>query len=289
MDKELWNSKFEEDFFKKSIMEGFATPEDLFYVFDEKYYAYIKKGQKNDGQNLQSRNSLIGSYTETWCTNLLKPLASSLGLFSLKRVSCPEIGLSKKSPGDVILCSSNSKEQKASDIKLIIEVKMSIVNNYQYFKDGEIKLIGDYKTHKGNPSLLRSDSMLKAIGKSINVRVSGNAASEIPIIIIGNSPITGHYKEKVDYLKKAGIIQGFYSLYPEPCDSDFISETPQKGFKTIRHLKEFECEIKYLLENKFNYFSSMKNKSELGRIIRISSNESSDIDRAEKFLEMIKE
>ena len=47
---------------------------------------------------------------------------------------------------------------------------MSIVWNWEYkVGDSEIiilKCIGNYKTHQGNPGLLRSDSMLKAIGKS---------------------------------------------------------------------------------------------------------------------------
>ncbi len=51
---------------------------------------------------------------------------------------------------------------------------MSIVSNYKFTQPNKVEFIGDYKQHKGNPSLLRSDSMLKAIGKSINIRVSGN-------------------------------------------------------------------------------------------------------------------
>ena len=44
--------------------------------------------------------------------------------------------------------------------------------------------------------------MLKAIGKSINIRVSGYDASRIPIIILGNTPITESYISKVDHLYK---------------------------------------------------------------------------------------
>ena len=62
-------------------------------------------------------------------------------------------------------------------------------------------MLGDYKQHKGNPSLLRSDSMLKAIGKSINIRVSGIASAKIPIIVLGNSPITDSYVKKLIFLK----------------------------------------------------------------------------------------
>jgi len=100
------------------------------------------------------------------------------------------------------LCKTRQREQKAKDIAAIFEVKMSIVWNW----------VGDFKTHKGNPGLLRSDSMLKAIGKSINIRVSSHSASKIPIIILGNTPITQSYISKVDHLYHAGIIQEFWSV-----------------------------------------------------------------------------
>ena len=127
-------------------------------------------------------------------------------------------------------------DQAARNIRLIFEVKMSIVNNYSYNSlTSDLKFVGDYKSHKGNPSILRSDSMLKAIGKSINMRVSGVESTKIPIVILGNSPITDSYKKKVDFLKQAGIIQGFISLYPNPTPS-YIKETPDKGIPNIWRL-----------------------------------------------------
>jgi len=44
--------------------------------------------------------------------------------------------------------------------------------------------------------------MLKAIGKSINIRVSRYKASKIPIIILGNTPITESYFNKVQAVEK---------------------------------------------------------------------------------------
>jgi len=132
-------------------------------------------------------------------------------------VVCPELGLTNTTDADVAFYTTNSTSQSAKNIKLIFEVKMSIVNNYSYDDvTKELKFEGDVKTHKGNPSILRSDAMLKAIGKSINIRVSGVESAKIPIIILGNSPITDSYKKKVDFLKQAGVIQGFVSLYPNP-------------------------------------------------------------------------
>ncbi len=284
----LWNIETEKDFFIKAITGGFASVKDLFYKFNKDFYAYIKNDQENNGQTLQSRNSLIGNYTETWCENLLAPFARKMNLFAIKDVVCPEIGLSKQSSADVAICTKNSKEQDAENIKLIIEVKMSIVNNYQYINKRNITYIGDYKSHKGNPSLLRSDSMLKAIGKSINIRVSGFSSATIPIIIIGNSPITKSYVDKVDFLKKAGVIQGFFSINPDPTESDHIIETENKGFQTINDLRSFEQIIEDIIQTQMNYFSSMISRHCLGEIIKVASQEKNNIDKAEKFLELIR-
>ncbi|MGC9331185.1 MAG: hypothetical protein ACP5DZ_04820 [Bacteroidales bacterium] len=72
--------------------------------------------------------------------------------------------------------------------------------------------------------------MLKAIGKSINIRVSGIESTKIPIIILGNSPITDSYINKVDFLKTAGVIQGFWSLNPNPTETNHVRQTPKGGF-----------------------------------------------------------
>ena len=183
---------------------------------------------------------------------------------------------------------TNETNQNVENIKLIFEVKMSIVSNYQYFSTkNKIKYIGDYKTHKGNPSLLRSDSMLKAIGKSINIRVY-DTSTKIPIVILGNSPITNSYIKKVDYLKKSGVIQGFISLFPNPSENDFITTTPEKGFQTVTNIDYLKKILAPLVKNELNYFSSMISKKELGKIITIASFENSDIAKAEKFLSLIR-
>ena len=284
----LWNIETEKKFFIEAL-KNFSSPEQLFYKFDEEYYAYIKKGQKNDGQTLQSRNSLIGQFTERWCKDLLTPIANELDLFAVNSVVCDEIGLTNRSDADVAFCTTNSKNQKAENIKLIFEVKMSIVSNYKYISNTKIlQYIGDYKTHKGNPSILRSDSMLKAIGKSINIRVSGIASTKIPIIILGNSPITDSYKKKVDFLKTSGVIQGFLSLFPDPTDSNFISQTNEKGFQTISSFTQLNNILSEIVKSEINYFSSMISKPQLGKIITIANKENNDIKKAEKFLELLR-
>jgi len=160
---------------------------------------------------------------------------------------------------------------------------MSIVSNYKFTHSDNVKYIGDYKQHKGNSALLRSDSMLKAIEKSINIRVSGIASTKIPVVVLGNSPITDSYIKKVDFLKTSGVIQGFWSLNPKPTNSDYVKKTPKLGFQTILDRDQLFNNCKELVTNDMNYFSSMVSKMKLGEIIRIASQENTDIAKAENF------
>ncbi len=199
----------------------------------------------------------------------------------------PELDLTTQSDADLAFCTTNETRQKAENIKLIFEIKMSIVNNYK-FDNNKINFVRDYKTHKGNPSVLRSDSMLKAIGKSINIRVSGTESMKIPIIILGNSPITKNYSKKVDLLNSAGIIQSFVSLYPNP-SNNFIRNTEGNGFQTFNEYQHLTDYITEVVKSDMNFFSSMLPKRKLGQIITISAREKDDISKAEKFLSLIGE
>ena len=288
----LWNKEEERKFFTKTL--EIASPEQLFYLTkDGRYVFYWPRDYRGKKSTLQSRNAFIGSYTEKWIKDLLTPFARKRGLYAIHNVVCREIGLTRLSPADVALVKTPQQEQKPEDITLLVEVKMSIVWNWEYIPStGKIICIGDYTTHQGTPGLLRSDSMLKAIGKSINIRVSGPYASGIPIIVIGNTPIKKSYYKKVDFLKKAGIIQGFYSLNPKPLDEDNqenIKRTPFEGFMRIDSLKELYKKLKNLVENKMFFFSSMLPKRELGKIIEEASKEPTDELKGEKFLKLLTE
>jgi len=282
----FWNKDVEKNFFTEA-MKNFASPEQLFYKLTDGYFAYVPKGKGAEGQTLQSRNSLIGQYTEKWSKDFFQPIAESLGLFAVNSVVCPELGLSTQSDADLAFCTTNETLQKSENIKLLFEIKMSIVNNYK-FENHKVNFVGDYKTHKGNPSILRSDSMLKAIGKSINIRVSGTESTKIPIIILGNSPITKNYFNKVDFLKKAGIIQSFISLYPHPTN-EFMKNTDDKGFQTFSEFQDLSDYIIEVVNSDMNFFSSMLPKRKLGQIITVSAKEKDDVSKAEKFLSLIGE
>lgn len=285
---DLWNQKTEQDFFKKSLQ--LTTKEQLFYKTNtDTFVAYWPKGYKGKKSTLQSRNTFIGDYTEKWTIGLLKEYAASKNLFAVQAVTCEEIGLNSKSPADVALCRKNTKNQKAEDIVVLIEVKMSIVWNWE-LRNSELLEIGDYSTHQGNPGMLRSDSMLKAIGKAITTRVSGYKSSNIPIIILGNTPITKHYYEKVDHLKKCGIIQGFWSINPKPSNSiNTLKYTDEKGFIRMDTREEFISHLDKSLTQNSTFFSSMISKKCLGDIIIISNKEETLEKKAEKFLQLIRE
>jgi len=286
---DLWNKHKEIEFFTES--QKLATPEQLFYVGDDfRYYAYWPKSYRGKKTTLQSRNAFIGNFTEKYSVDLLQGFANSQNLYAVQAVICNEIGLSAQSPADVALCKSRKREQPVSNIKAIFEVKMSIVWNWE-LKNNRPICLGDFRTHKGNPGLLRSDTMLKAIGKSINIRVSGYDPSRIPIVVLGNTPITESYISKVDHLYKSGIIQGFWSVNPVPLDDngDNIKSTPAKGFIRMDSYAELETNLKRLFSEELEFFSSMKSKKELGQIIEIANREPTFEKKAEKFLSLIKE
>ncbi|PQV41755.1 hypothetical protein B0H22_1233 [Methanohalophilus euhalobius] len=281
----LWYPETEKDFFEKSL--ELTTKEQLFYkTEDNRYLAYWPKKYSGKKSTLQSRNAFIGNYTEKMVVNLLQNFAKSNNLFVLQGVICEELGLTSRSPADVAFCKTNNTVQKAENIKLIIEVKMSVVWNWEYI-NGELILVGDYSSHQGTPGLLRSDSMLKAIGKAINIRVSGNASSDIPIVILGNTPIQKSYIKKVDHLKKAGIVQGFWSLNPKPKENETLEMTPKKGFIRMNAYEDFVSYLNELISHDFFFFSSMKSKKELGQIIEICNQEDDFEEKGHKFLELI--
>lgn len=292
--KSLWNKDCEKDFFVKSL--EFATPEQLFYLTkDKKFHAYWPKNYEGAKTTLQSRNSLIGSYTEKWSTDLFNEISKAVDSYSVQGIICEEIGLTRQSPGDVAICKTKEIVQKPENILMIIEVKMSVVWNWELVskseKDFDLISIGDYKSHQGNPGLLRSDTMLKAIGKSINIRVSGFSASKIPIVVLGNTPITNSYHEKVDHLKKNGIIQGFWSINPKPLNSDGenIKNTPFNGFYRFDDYEELKQNSLNLLREEREFFSSMQTKKQLGEIIEIANKESAYEDKALRFLKLLRE
>lgn len=284
----LWNKEREKEFFRESLNK-FSTPEQLFYYTeDDRFVAYWPKGYDGEKTTLQSRNSLIGNFTEKFVVDLLQNYAHENGWYAVQGVICDDLGLSPRSPADVGFCDTKERRQRPENIHALFEVKMSLVWNWEYFPDKpeeNLVCFGDYKSHTGNPGLLRSDSMLKAIGKSINIRVSGLKGAHIPVIILGNSPITKNHSKKVDFLKKAGIIQSFISLYPNSTNG-FIRNTDGKGFQTFNEYQNLINYITEVISSDMNFFSSMLPKRKLGQIITVSAKEKDGVSKAEKFFKL---
>lgn len=279
----MWSKQDEINFFKSALNGGFATVEDLFYSVNGKFLAYIPKEFKgNKNTTLQSRNSLIGNFTEIWCKKLLENIARKFNLFAVNSVICDEIGLIRSSRADLAFCTTNETIQKPQNIKAIFEIKMSIVNNYEFI-DNEIKFIGDIKSHIALPSLTRSDSVLKAIGKSINIRVSAESSKSIPIIILGNSNLSSNYLSKIDHLGQSGVLQKIISLNSNIKTN---ANSPLNYFQTPKDLNELEKILHNILSQNLYYFSAMISKEKLARIIKISANK---IEVAETFLNLIKD
>lgn len=108
---------------------------------------------------------------------------------------------------------------------------------------------------------------------------------------MGNTPITNSYYSKVDHLKIAGIIQGFWSVNPNPLDNDGenIKKTNKQGFYRFDSFSELKNAFETLLSEERNYFSSMKSKKELGQIIEKANKEQAYEKKAEVFLKLINE
>lgn len=293
----MWTKSAEEQFFRQHLNAG-IPPEALFYWMDGKFVAYYPKSFKGQKGTLQSRNSYIGKYTEAWFADLIKPIIDKIGSAMGKKlyvelgVISEEIELTKQSAADVAICTKSGKFQRPENIVAIFEVKMSVVWNWEYDpKNDSLNEIGDFTTHIGTPSLLRSDSMLKAIGKSVNIRASSLEASRIPIVVVGNTPVTRNYYHKVDNLKKIGIIQGFWSVNPNPLNSSNqrynIKQTPSGGFHRFDTKEELESALMELLSQNLQFFGGMLSREELGRIIEQANEADTYEEKAERFLELL--
>ena len=155
----LWSKNQEKLFFDKS--KNFATPEQLFYRTDDgRLVTYWPKGYSGVKSTLQARNSLIGNFTEKWVCDLLNYMLCDEDLYVIQQAQIPSIGITHKSPADIVIATADKKVLMADEVRLIFEVKMSLVWNWQYDDaTGIVKEIGDYRTHQGRPSFTRSDSI----------------------------------------------------------------------------------------------------------------------------------
>lgn len=285
----LWSKNQERIFFNKS--KNFASYSQLFYRTDNgRYVAYWPKGYAGAKSTLQSRNSLVGKFTEKWACDLLNHILENKKLYVVQQAQIPSIGITQKSPADIVISTVNKKVLMPDEVKLILEVKMSIVWNWEYdVETSQIKEIGDYRTHQGRPSFTRSDSILKAIGKCIDIRVSSANSSKIPLIVLGNAPLSNGFCKKADYLKSSGIIQGFWSLNPFPLNHGNTRKRSHKnGFIRMDNIEELNITLNQLFNQELNFFSGMENPEKLGELIEIANREKTYENKGLKFLNLLK-
>lgn len=284
----LWNKSQEKLFFVNS--KSFASPEQLFYrTSDGRYLAYWPKRYRGKKTTLQARNSLIGNFTEKWTADLFSRLISD-DLCVVQQARIPSLGIMSNSPADIVVATEDKKVLKASQVKLICEVKMSLVWNWEYDPGlGSVREVGDFRTHQGKPSFTRSDSILKAIGKCIDIRVSNFESTKIPIVVIGNAPLSNGFSKKADYLKKSGLIQGFWSLNPFPLNhGNTRKTTPKGGFVRFDNTSELKMHLSGLFDRDLNFFSGMESPANLGKIIEMANEEETYENKGLKFLNLLK-
>ncbi len=284
----LWNKNQEKIFFNNCL--SFSSPEQLFNKTENgKYLAYWPKRYRSVKTTLQSRNSLIGEFSEKWVENLFNYLIKDENMYVIRQAQIPAIGISAHSPADIVIASKNKKVLRPEDVKIIFEVKMSIVWNWQWdINTNSLKEIGDFKTHKGKPSFTRSDSILKAIGKCIDIRVSNHKASIIPLIVLGNAPLSNGFCKKADYLKTAGILQGFWSLNPFPLNhGNTRKKSNKKGFMRFDNISEIRYSLNDMFNQDLNFFSGMQSPTTLGKVIEMADDESNYEEKGLKFLNLI--
>ena len=117
----------------------------MFYVTDKnRYLSYWPKGYDGKKSTLQSRNALIGNFTEKWTTDLIQEIVKDKGLFAVQGAICEEIALTNMSPADVVISKNKNINQQAEDIVAIIEVKMSVVWNWELQKGKTLDILRNY-------------------------------------------------------------------------------------------------------------------------------------------------
>ena len=273
----LWSKHQEKLFFINS--KNFTSPEQLFYKTDDgRYLAYWPKRYRGRKSTLQARNSLIGNYTEKWVSELFDSLIDD-NLFVVQQARIPSLGITSSSPADIVIATEDKKILKASQVKLICEVKML----------DSVSEVGDYRTHQGKPSFTRSDSILKAIGKCIDVRVSNFESTKIPIVVLGNAPLSNGFCKKAEYLKHSGLIQGFWSLNPFPLNhGNTRKTTPKGGFIRFDNSDELKRHLNQLFSQDLNFFSGMESPKNLGKLIEMANRENTCENKGLKFLNLLK-
>lgn len=282
----MWNPELERKFIESTDAIPYANISCVECTFS--YEAFFKKtsppkcpkcGGKLESNTPQGRNAPVANFAEAYALEVVDNalrMSKLAGLEAKREVVCEELGLSSRSGADIAVVEEGKRGRvyEPKEIRLVFEVKMSIVWNWESSPAGEPTLIADYDGHKGRGSIYRTDSILKAIGKGAIFR-SHRGSDSIPYIVLGNCPPPSSYISKIDGAVTSGIIQRFVSLTPQPLISNTDNPSkrnpkasPKKGFVRVDSVEEFSALIADYLRDERVFFGSMISKKKLGRIIR---------------------
>ena len=236
------------------------------------------------------RNLLFNHYCQKWLYDLFSEIVENDDLYVVFKAQSPSIGIYHRSPADMVIASKNQKILMPEDVKAIFDVNMSIVWNWQYdLNSDKITEIGDYMFHKGKPSFTNSNLVLKSIEKCIGIRLSNFKSSNIPLIVLGNAPLSNGFCKKADFLKSLGIIQGFWSLNPFPINKGITKKSsPKNAFIRIDNSDELNMRTDQLFKQDLNFFAGMENTKNLGRLIEMANQQTDYENKGLKFLNLLK-
>lgn len=223
------------------------------------------------------RNAIVADATERFAVALFDDVVQHSpdlhGKFFVKRnVVCRQLELYGQSKADMAILDQNLDTPVSPNrIKCIFEIKMSIIWNWS--EDNRDKPLSDYDSHAGRPSIYRTDSILKAIGKAAVTR-SCSGSERIPFIVVGNTPPPPGYRDKVDGTVKAGLIQQWISLTPSPLavqTGDPAQERNPKhtlGFQRLDDTRELEQLLLNMLTRNWRYMGAMVEAEQIGQVIK---------------------
>ena len=188
-----------------------------------------------------------------------------------RHVISPSLELKRATAADLAILNQDiDGPVPAEAIKCIIEVKMSVIWNWS--NEDKSKPIADFDTHAGRPSIYRTDSILKAIGKAAITR-SCMGSEKIPFIVIGNTPPPPNYRDKVDGTVRSGLIQKWISLTSNPLtvntnNSSKRNPKETSGFLRIDNIAELQEFLNTILTKDWQYFGAMVEAQKVGEIIK---------------------
>lgn len=247
-------------------------------VFEDKSKRCPKCGAKAlTVSSFNQRNALVADLTERFALELFQQTINTsdvmAGRFFVKRnVVSPQLELLRATAADLaILNKDTDGPVSPNEIECVLEVKMSIIWNWM--QNNKEKPIADYDKHTGRPSIYRTDSILKAVGKAAIMR--GYLGSErIPFVVVGNTPPPPNYRDKVDGTVRAGLIQKWISLTPAPLvvepTGSIARRNPKRttGFLRIDSINELRKLLEKILMTKWQYVGAMLEPQKIGDIIK---------------------